>query len=69
MLWDAAALLGLASWVMTLDSGDAIRTGKSEGVGPQRAGDVCEVSINRLGTLLNPVVVSATVQMGYAPLP
>lgn len=68
MLWDVPALVSFVSWVMTLDPGDVIMTGTPEGVGPLRAGDTCEVSINRLGTLLNPVVASEAVPMNYAPL-
>ena len=68
MLWDVPTLVSFVSWVMTLDPGDVIMTGTPEGVGPLRPGDTCEVSINRLGTLLNPVVASGAVPMDYAPL-
>ena len=68
MLWDVPALVSFVSWVMTLDPGDVIMTGTPEGVGPLRAGDTCEVSINRLGTLLNPVTVRDRSPMSYEPL-
>jgi 2-keto-4-pentenoate hydratase/2-oxohepta-3-ene-1,7-dioic acid hydratase in catechol pathway len=42
--------------VMTLCPGDIILTGTPAGVGPLVAGDVVEVSIERIGTLTNPVV-------------
>ena len=41
---------------MTLLPGDLIATGTPEGVGPVVAGDVVEVSVEGVGTLLNPVV-------------
>ena len=63
MLWDVPALVSFVSWVMTLEPGDVIMTGTPEGVGPLVAGDVCEVSINRLGTLTNPVEVREVAPM------
>ena len=68
MLWDVPTLVSFVSWVMTLDPGDVIMTGTPEGVGRLRPGDICEVSINRLGTLLNPVVASEAIPMDFAPL-
>lgn len=62
MLFDVASLVSLASEVMTLLPGDMLVTGTPAGVGfgkkPQvylRAGDVCEVEIERIGTLRNAV--------------
>jgi 2-keto-4-pentenoate hydratase/2-oxohepta-3-ene-1,7-dioic acid hydratase in catechol pathway len=43
------------SQVLTLEPGDVIATGTPEGVGPVRAGDVIEVSIDGVGKLTNPV--------------
>jgi len=43
------------SAVMTLEPGDVIATGTPAGVGPLRAGDVVEVSVEGVGTLENPV--------------
>jgi 2-keto-4-pentenoate hydratase/2-oxohepta-3-ene-1,7-dioic acid hydratase in catechol pathway len=51
------ALIAWISSVMTLEPGDVIATGTPAGVGPLRAGDRIEVSIERLGTLA--VTVSA----------
>jgi acylpyruvate hydrolase len=66
MLFDVATLVALASEVMTLRPGDLIVTGTPAGVGfgmkPPvwlNAGDVCEVEIERIGTLRNPVVAEA----------
>ncbi|WP_219209400.1 fumarylacetoacetate hydrolase family protein [Variovorax boronicumulans] len=62
MLFDVASLVSLASEVMTLLPGDMLVTGTPAGVGfgkkPQvylRVGDVCEVEIERIGTLRNAV--------------
>jgi 2-keto-4-pentenoate hydratase/2-oxohepta-3-ene-1,7-dioic acid hydratase in catechol pathway len=49
-------LLRYISHVMTLYPGDLIATGTPSGVGPMRAGDIVEVSIEGIGTLANPVV-------------
>ena len=49
----------LVSWissVMTLLPGDVILTGTPAGVGPVRAGDTVTVSIDGIGSLVNPVV-------------
>jgi 2-keto-4-pentenoate hydratase/2-oxohepta-3-ene-1,7-dioic acid hydratase in catechol pathway len=44
------------SQVMTLVPGDLIATGTPAGVGPLVAGDVVEVTVDGVGTLINPVV-------------
>jgi 2-keto-4-pentenoate hydratase/2-oxohepta-3-ene-1,7-dioic acid hydratase in catechol pathway len=41
---------------MTLLPGDVILTGTPAGVGPMTAGQVVAVSIEGIGTLVNPVV-------------
>src|SRR5271167_3152656 len=41
---------------MTLVPGDLIATGTPKGVGPVVAGDVIEISVEGVGTLMNPVV-------------
>jgi len=43
------------SQVMTLNPGDLIATGTPKGVGPVRAGDVVEVSVEGIGVLKNPI--------------
>ena len=63
MIFGVADLLVYLSALMTLRPGDIILTGTPAGVGhsrqPQRylqAGEVVEVTIERIGTLRNPVV-------------
>lgn len=62
MVFDVATLVEKLSEVMTLRTGDILVTGTPSGIGwtrtPKlimRAGDVCEVSIEGLGTLRNPI--------------
>lgn len=63
LIFGVADLIATLSEVMTLEPGDVIATGTGLGVGigfdPPRylaSGDVVEVSIDRIGTLRNPVV-------------
>lgn len=63
LIFGVDVLISTLSQVMTLEPGDVIATGTPEGVGigfdPPRylaPGDVVEVSIERVGTLRNPVV-------------
>jgi len=63
MLFDVAELIHLWSRAMTLEPGDVIATGTPPGVGYARTpplflkpGDVCEVEIEGVGRLRNPVV-------------
>lgn len=62
MIFDVATLVSFASKAMTLLPGDIIVTGTPAGVGFTRkpplfmkAGDVCEVEIEGIGTLSNPI--------------
>ena len=62
LIFNVPNLLATLSEVMTLEPGDVIATGTGFGVGigfdPPRyleSGDVVEVSIDRIGTLRNPV--------------
>lgn len=62
MIFDVATLVAAVTEVMTLDPGDIIVTGTPSGVGFARkppvfmkAGDVCEVEIEGIGVLSNPV--------------
>ena len=62
MIFSVAYLISYLSQGMTLEPGDVIATGTPEGVGffrdPRvllKAGDVFEVTIEKLGTLRNPV--------------
>lgn len=58
MIFDIPHLLEWITGVMTLEPGDAILTGTPEGVGPLSPGDVVEVEIEGIGTLVNRVVVA-----------
>ena len=49
-------LISFISDVMTLLPGDVIATGTPAGIGPVRPGDMVEVRIEQLGSLVNPVV-------------
>ena len=66
MIFKVPYLISYISQGITLEPGDVIATGTPEGVGIFReppvllkAGDVFEVTIEKLGTLRNPVVLSA----------
>ena len=63
MIFDVANLVSILSEGMTLNPGDIIVTGTPSGVGwfrdPKllmKPGDVCEVEIEQIGTLLNPIM-------------
>lgn len=63
MIFDVATLVAACSQGMALQPGDIIITGTPSGVGlarsPQvwmKAGDVCEVEVERIGILRNPIV-------------
>ncbi len=63
LVFDVATLVSVISEAMTLSSGDVIVTGTPSGVGHAREprlymrhGDICEVSVEGLGRLSNPVV-------------
>lgn len=56
MCFDVAELVAFVSGIMTLLPGDVIATGTPAGVGPIEAGQVVEVEVEGVGTLVNPVV-------------
>jgi 2-keto-4-pentenoate hydratase/2-oxohepta-3-ene-1,7-dioic acid hydratase in catechol pathway len=56
LLFDVPTLISYISDVMTLLPGDVVLTGTPSGVGPIRAGQQVEVTIEGLGSLANPVV-------------
>jgi len=67
LIFDVATLISLLSEACTLLPGDILVTGTPAGVGFARkppifmkAGDVCEVEVEGLGTLLNPVIDDPT---------
>ena len=62
MLFDVPTLINVISEAITLNPGDVIVAGTPAGIGWARTpkllmrhGDVCEVSIERVGTLRNPI--------------
>lgn len=64
MVFDVASLISLLSEAFTLEAGDVIVAGTPSGVGWAREprllmqdGDVCEVSIEGIGTLRNPIAL------------
>jgi acylpyruvate hydrolase len=66
MVFDAATLIVLISEAITLEAGDLIIAGTPSGIGHAREprlymhpGDVCEVEIERIGLLRNPIQASA----------
>lgn len=56
LVLDIPGMVEMAAAVMTLYPGDIIATGTPEGVGPVSAGDVIDISIDRLGAMRVPVV-------------
>jgi 2-keto-4-pentenoate hydratase/2-oxohepta-3-ene-1,7-dioic acid hydratase in catechol pathway len=63
MIFDIATLISIVSEVMTLSPGDIVVTGTPSGVGLARKpplwmkhGDLCEVEIEGLGILSNPIL-------------
>ena len=56
MVFPPDFLIRYISNMMTLLPGDIIATGTPSGVSPMKPGDVCEVEIEGIGTLTNPVV-------------
>ncbi len=71
MIFDVATVIADLSEAMTLQPGDVIAMGTPSGVGAARtpprylrAGDVCEVSIERLGALTNPVADAVPARAG-----
>lgn len=66
MVFDVATQISLLSETMTLQAGDVIVTGTPSGVGLarkpplwMRPGDICEIEIDRIGLLRNPVAGEA----------
>jgi 2-keto-4-pentenoate hydratase/2-oxohepta-3-ene-1,7-dioic acid hydratase in catechol pathway len=59
MVFGVAEILEFVTRVMTLLPGDVVLTGTPAGVGPVSPGDVMEVEVDGIGTLVNRVVGSA----------
>ena len=73
LIFDVATLVSTLSEAFTLSAGDVIVTGTPAGVGLARkpplwmkAGDVCEVEVEGLGVLRNPVVDEAAAERAAA---
>jgi 2-keto-4-pentenoate hydratase/2-oxohepta-3-ene-1,7-dioic acid hydratase in catechol pathway len=58
MIFPVEAMLSYFSSIMTLLPGDLVMTGTPEGIGQMQIGDVCEVIIEGIGVLRNPVVAA-----------
>lgn len=56
MIFDPFTLVSFVSQVMTLLPGDVVLTGTPGGIGPMQRGDVVEVRIEGIGSLVNRVV-------------
>ena len=56
MVFPVAHLIRYISNMMTLNAGDVIATGTPSGVSKLNPGDVCEVEIEGIGTLSNPII-------------
>jgi 2-keto-4-pentenoate hydratase/2-oxohepta-3-ene-1,7-dioic acid hydratase in catechol pathway len=59
LLFSVPFIVSYLSQAVTLLPGDVILTGTPSGVGPLHGGDVCEITIEGIGTLSNPVVDEA----------
>jgi len=66
LIFDVRKLVSLISVAITLEPGDLIVTGTPSGVGAARKppvfmkpGDVCEIEIEKIGLLRNPIVAQA----------
>jgi 2-keto-4-pentenoate hydratase/2-oxohepta-3-ene-1,7-dioic acid hydratase in catechol pathway len=56
MVFDIPFLVRYISRQMTLNAGDIIATGTPSGVSKMVAGDICEVEIEGIGVLSNPII-------------
>lgn len=63
LIFDIATVIAYCSTFAPLSPGDVIATGTPGGVGDKRnpplymkGGDVCEISIGKVGTLVNPII-------------
>lgn len=68
MVFPVEFLIRYISRQMTLRAGDVIATGTPSGVSKMEAGDVCEVTIEGIGSLTNPVVAEASPFVSTSPL-
>lgn len=59
MIFPVEVMLSYFSTIMTLLPGDLIMTGTPEGIGQMQVGDVCELAIDGIGVLSNPIVAAS----------
>lgn len=64
MIFPVDQLLSYISYFITLMPGDLVLTGTPAGIGPMNIGQVCEVSVEGIGTLSNPIVASSRRLLG-----
>jgi 2-keto-4-pentenoate hydratase/2-oxohepta-3-ene-1,7-dioic acid hydratase in catechol pathway len=62
MIFTVEVMLSYFSSIMTLLPGDLVMTGTPEGIGQMQVGDICEVAIEGIGTLRNPIVATMTAE-------
>ncbi len=60
LIFGIPRLINFISSIMTLLPGDVIATGTPDGIGPLKAGDVVEITIEGIGSLKNPVLAFNT---------
>jgi 2-keto-4-pentenoate hydratase/2-oxohepta-3-ene-1,7-dioic acid hydratase in catechol pathway len=58
MIFPVEVMISYFSSIMTLLPGDLIMTGTPEGIGQMQVGDVCEVVIDGIGKLSNPIAAA-----------
>jgi 2-keto-4-pentenoate hydratase/2-oxohepta-3-ene-1,7-dioic acid hydratase in catechol pathway len=56
LIFGVATLVSFISHIMTLLPGDVISTGTPSGVGPLQPGDIVEIRLENIGSLINPVI-------------
>ncbi len=58
MIFPVPVMLSYFSHIMTLHPGDLVLTGTPAGIGRMEIGETCEITIEGIGTLRNPIVAS-----------
>lgn len=58
LIFGVLELVSFVSHVMTLLPGDVISTGTPGGIGPMQPGDIIEIRVEGIGSLVNPVMAS-----------
>jgi len=55
LVFDIPAVIEFITKYITLEPGDVISTGTPEGIGPITGGDTMTCTVQKIGTLTNPV--------------